>query len=427
MSKFQLILTGLFAAFIVIGVIIFAAFKGGSVVATEVVIWGTIPKYTFDNIIESTSLYNNDEYNVQYIEKSEEDFDNDFIEALASDSGPDVFLLPSSKILKHRNKIFPVPYEVYNQRQFKNTFIEGTEIYMAPEGILALPVIVDPLVMYWNRQIFNKVKITEPPKYWDEFYNLANLISQKDGALNILQSLVAFGEFENISHAKEIILNLAMQAGTPVTIWNEGNAKSVFSDSFNKIPIPAEAAVNFYTEFSNPVKPTYSWNRSLPSSFDYFLSGNLALYLGFASEISNIQLKNPNLNFDVTSVPVSREGNNDTSFAEFQAFAITKSSKNRSAAFGIISILTSNSAVKAFSENLKLAPARRDLLSFKPIDAYQSVFYDSAIRARTWLDPSPKDTNVIFKDMIESITSGRSRTSEAVVRTHRELSSLLQK
>ncbi len=426
MTKFQMILIGVFGIFVIGGVIVFSAYKGSSQNAVPVVIWGTISQTDFGSIIQETSLYQSKEFAVQYVEKSEEEFDADFIESLASGDGPDLFMLPSGKILKHRNKIFAVPYNVYTARQFKDSFIEGTEIYMALEGVLALPVSVNPLVMYWNRSIFTEVKLTQPPKYWDEFYNLANVISKKDGALNILRSAVAFGEFANISHAKEIVLNLAMQAGTPVTMWSGEKVESVFADSFGRPTIPAEAAVNFYTEFGNPSKPSYSWNRSLPNSANYFLGGDLALYFGFASEIKNLQLKNPNLNFDVAVMPISREGGVNVSFANFNAFAIAKSSKNANAAFGVMSILSGAEGAKAFNRVLKLPPARRDLLNQKPVNAYESVFYDSAIRAKAWLDPSPTDTNFIFKNMIESITSGRARTGEAVTKANRELVDLLK-
>lgn len=421
-----MILIGVFGIFVIGGVIVFSAYKGSSQNAVPVVIWGTISQTDFGSIIQETSLYQSKEFAVQYVEKSEEEFDADFIESLASGDGPDLFMLPSGKILKHRNKIFAVPYNVYTARQFKDSFIEGTEIYMALEGVLALPVSVNPLVMYWNRSIFTEVKLTQPPKYWDEFYNLANVISKKDGALNILRSAVAFGEFANISHAKEIVLNLAMQAGTPVTMWSGEKVESVFADSFGRPTIPAEAAVNFYTEFGNPSKPSYSWNRSLPNSANYFLGGDLALYFGFASEIKNLQLKNPNLNFDVAVMPISREGGVNVSFANFNAFAIAKSSKNANAAFGVMSILSGAEGAKAFNRVLKLPPARRDLLNQKPVNAYESVFYDSAIRAKAWLDPSPTDTNFIFKNMIESITSGRARTGEAVTKANRELVDLLK-
>jgi ABC-type glycerol-3-phosphate transport system substrate-binding protein len=427
MTKFQIILMAVFGVFIIGGVIIFSSYKGNAKDAITVTVWGTIPQTAFSNIIQGTSLYQSKEYKVQYVEKSEVNFDTDFIEALAAGNGPDLFMLPSDKILKHRNKIFAIPYTVFTARQFKDSFIEGTEIYMAPEGTLALPVSADPLVMYWNRSIFTDAKLTEPPKYWDEFYNLANLISQKDGALNILKSAVAFGEYANISHAKEIILNLAMQAGTPITVWSNDKVVSVFNSSLDKPTMPAEAAVNFYTEFGNPAKPSYSWNRSLPNSANYFLSGDLALYFGFGSEINNLQLKNPNLNFDVAAVPASREGGVNVSFANFNAFAVTKSSKVANAAFAVASVLSGKESAAAISKILKLPPVRRDLLNQKQVNAFESVFYDSTIRAKAWLDPSPTETDAIFKNMIESITSGRARTGEAILRANTELSGLLSK
>lgn len=427
MTKFQIILTAVFGIFLVGGVIIFSAYRGSSDSAVEVVIWGTMPSTSFSNIVQGTSLYQSKQYKINYIEKSADTFDAEFIEALASGQGPDLFMLPSEKILKHRNKIFPIPYDVYTERQFKDSFIEGAEVYMAPEGILGLPVSADPLVMYWNRAIFRDARLTEPPKYWDEFYELAALISKKDGALNISKSAVAFGEFANIAHAKEIILNLAMQAGTPVVVWGDKNPLNVFEYTYDKPVLPAEAAVNFYTEFGNPGKQSYSWNRSLTNSTNYFLGGDLALYFGKASEIRVLQLKNPNLNFDVALVPVSREGGVDVSFTDFNAFAITKASNKINAAFGVMSILAQSDAGKLWLQETGLPPVRRELLRVKPKNAYQSVFYESVIRSKTWLDPEPVESNKVFRTMIESITSGRSRTLEAVSAASRELSNLLVK
>lgn len=426
MTKFQWILIGIFCVFIFVGILVFSMYKGGTGQSTTVAIWGTIPQTTFNEIISKTSLYNSKQYKIDYIQKTEDNFDGDFIEALASGGGPDLIMLPSDKILKHRNKLYAIPYNVFTQRQFKDSFIEGAEVYMAPEGVLALPIYADPLVMYWNRQIFTDAGITQPPKYWDEFYNLANIISKKDGALNVSRSLVSFGEFNNVAHAKEIVVNLATQAGTPVIVWSGNTAKSVFTDSFGKPTMPAEAAVNFYTEFSNPAKSSYSWNRSLPNSTNFFLAGNLALYFGFADEIKNLQLKNPNLNFDVAEVPASRDGGSGFSYAKFNALAVTKSSKNPNAAYTVASILSGADAAVQISQALNLPPARRDLLAQKQTDAYMSVFYDSTVKSKTWLDPDPAETDAIFKDMIESVTSGRARTSEAVSRAQQELSGLLK-
>ncbi len=426
MSKFQLILTGVFGIFIVVGVLIFSAYRGSAGQRVVVTVWGSVPSATFMDIVDSTSLKESKTLGVEYKEINEDDFDQTFIEALASGEGPDLFLLPSDKLVKHKNKALVVPYSVFTERQFKDAFIEGAEIFALPEGIVAMPVSVDPLVMYWNRSIFNQTGVTEPPKYWDEFYDLAGKISKKDGALNIQRSAVAFGEFANISHAKEIISTLVMQAGSPITTWQSGSIRSVFDYRFDKPSIPAEAGINFYTEFSNPAKPTYSWNRSLPSSYNYFLGGDLALYFGFASELAGIQYRNPNLNFDVAKVPSSREDGDIAVYGKFLGLAITKSSQHASEAWNVASILSLEGA-KNWSEAVRLPPVRRSLLAQKQTDAFKTVFYDGAIRSRAWLDPEPNTSNGIFRSMIESITSGRARVSEAINKASRELDVLLSK
>lgn len=414
-----------FGVLVVFGLVIFSAYRGSSVDVATVNVWGTIPSVQFERILTSAGISGGKQFKVVYTEKNTENFDKDFIEALAAGNGPDLFMLPSDKIITHRNKIFPIPYDVFTQRQFKDSFIEGAEIYMSPEGILGLPVYEDPLVMYWNRTLFTNARLTTPPKYWDEFYNIASLISKKDGALNINTSAVAFGEYANITNAKAIISNLVLQAGNPLTSWQGSRVTSVMTENFGRPSSPSEAAVNFYTEFSNPAKSSYSWNRSLANSSDYFLSGDLALYFGFASEAPLISVKNPNLNFDVAAVPTSREGGVDVSFAKFNAFAIAKASKNPSAAFSLASIFSSAVGGDAISSTLGLAPVRRDLLAKRVNDPHTSIFYDSAIRSRAWLDPNPTETDAVFKSMIESITSGRARTSEAVSRANREISNLL--
>lgn len=426
MSKFQIIFTGIFGVFVVIGVIVFASYRGSSDSQTSVVVWGSIPNYEFMDVVDRTSLKESKLYSVEYVEKNEDTFDEEFVEALASGKGPDLFIISSEKLIKHSNKIVNIPYSVLSQRQFRNSFIEGAEIFTNTEGILALPIGVDPLIMYWNRSIFNQSLITNPPRYWDEFYDLASKISKKDGALNIQKSAVAMGEFANINNAKELVSSLVMQGGNSIVVSGyEGKLETVFDYGKDGAVAPAYSALNFYTEFSNPVKSSYSWNRSLPSSRDYFLSGNLGMYFGFGSDISKLQIQNPNLNFDVAVLPFSRE-QEPVNYGKFYALAITRSSQKINPAFSVANILSTEGA-KYFSEILNIAPVRRDLLSEKQTDAYRSVFYEGAIRSRAWLDPDPEKTNVIFKNMIESITSGRSRISEAISRASKEIELLTKK
>lgn len=436
LKGFQLALLGIFGFFLAAGVLAFAGLLPGfntkpssqNQFLGNVVIWGTLPQSLLADIIDTFNNSNKDTVTVRYVEKSKNTFDNDLVEALADGTGPDVILLPQDLILRHHNKIYPIPYETLSQRTFKDTFIQEGELYLGSTGAYAVPFVVDPMVMYWNRDIFSNAFVSTPPTYWDEFFSLAQTINQIDNASNIKRSLVSFGEFDNVTNAKDILSMLIMQAGSPVvTVDQNGYFVPVLSaDSGSKTTRPADEAFRFYTEFSNPTKTSYSWNRSLPYSRDAFTTGDLALYFGYASEYKDLQKKNPHLNFDVTLVPQTRGTDRKLTFGKIQGLAILKSSKVLAADMAAVTLLSNKDVVASVSSALNLPPVRRDLIAQKPQEASLSVFYDSALLSAGWLDPSPSDTNAMMSEIVQDVTSGRRKLSAAVENGNAELAQMLK-
>lgn len=425
----------IFSVSIVIGLILFAMAKGTSSGpgASNLVVWGTVSEEAFTAGYNASSIKENREVAYRYVYKNPADFEADFIEALADGVGPDIVVLREDSLHKNRNKLLIIPYKSYSARDFKDRFIEESELLMTSQGLLGLPILVDPLVMYWNRDIFSNNQITQPPKYWDEFTvtdkntSLVSKITKKDGNANILVSAIALGEWKNIVNAKEILSMLLLQAGTPITSrQSDDKVQVVLNDLFNYPVPPSSSAVNFYTQFSNPTNATYTWNRSLPNSLNMFLAGNLATYIGFSSEAFGIQQKNSNLNFDVTSIPQIRNYSKKIIFARMHSMAIVKQSKQIPGAFAFMVSMTEPSSVKAIEAVTGLPPIRRDLLSDRPTNPARVVFYDSALIARSWIDPDPLSSANTFKDVVESITSGKSRTDEALSRAENELTSQLK-
>jgi len=428
MSKFQIIFTTVFAIFIMIGVIIFATSgrDNSGVIVGDVVIWGTVKEEIVDSIIKNLTEEDESFKNVKYEEKDEQNFDLILIEAIASDSGPDIFLLPQSEILKKQNKIISIPYGNFSIRDFKNYFIEEGELYLHDDGILALPFIVDPLVMYWNRSLFATASVANPPRLWDDFFVLAEKLTEKDENKNILISAVSFGEFVNVENAKEILATLIMQSGNPIVFRDGGEIKVSLRDVYNDKTTPTESALRFYTEFSNPIKEVYSWNKAMSNSKIAFLSGDLAIYFGFASELKELKTKNPNLNFDVSYLPQTENLKNHVTFGKMQALAISRGCKNIAGAFNVITSLIKSESLILLNEITGLPPVSRVLLAREPTDPYQEVFYRSALSSKGFLDPDEGDTNLIFQDMVESVVSGRRKLDQAVSWANAELEELIK-
>src|SRR3989344_5493002 len=96
MSKFQILLLGIFTFFIVAGVMSFALYKGLSQSEHPLVtVWGTLPAVYFDTLSETVE-YKASGIRIDYFEKSATSFDSEFVNALAEGKGPDLVLLPQN-------------------------------------------------------------------------------------------------------------------------------------------------------------------------------------------------------------------------------------------------------------------------------------------------------------------------------------------
>lgn len=419
MSNFQYIVLGTFGFFIIVGVLIFSGFVPGlksqnaNNLSGTAVVWGTIPESSMGNLLED---FNRD-YKptvAVYVEKNSATFDRELTEALASGAGPDIIMLPRDLIYRHADKVLRIPYASISERVFRDTFVQEGELYLTSTGILALPVRLDPMVMYFNRDSLSNAGISLPPKTWEEIVAMAPQLVVKDQSGNLIKSAVAFGEYSNVLYAKDIISLLAMQAGNKIVSRSGTGFRSVFSEGANTSLRPADEALRYYTNFSNPVQPVYSWDKSLPNSRDAFISGSLAFYFGYAGELFGIRSKNPHLNFDVAKVPQTEGASAGVTIGNIDGLAVLKTSKNPAVALYVAETMAGQDFSAKLAQKLFLPPSRRDLLSVKPTDAFMNVFFDSALMSRGWIDPSSPDTSNIFSELVENIVSGRMRVNEAV-------------
>ncbi len=427
-SNFQTILIVVFIVGAVLGVLIFADIikvgggekTGAAAASGNVVLWGTYPKTAVQALFSDFNQVNKN-FSVTYEEKNPNTIDLELVEALASGGGPDLVFMPEDKVLKYRNKLALIPYQSIPERTFRDTFIQEAELYLTPQGITGFPIFIDPIVMYYNLDLLQGAGIAKPPATWEEVTASVPLLTVRDNATNVIKkSTLAMGTFENITHAKDVVSLLMLQAGNPITATNQSAIFSTLRDGNQGASSEgAEKALAFYMSFADPAGSLYSWNRSRVNSRTAFIQGDLALYFGYASELFSIQSQNPNLNFDVAMVPQTKDTQAKVSFGKITALGVLKSSKNLTTAY--IAGNTLSSAV--FAQKLvalpavSLPPARRDLLSAHPTgenQAYLSVFFNSALIAKGWLDPDTTATDAIFRDMINNVSSGKLTIDKAV-------------
>lgn len=427
MKNFQIILIAVFIVAAVLGLLVFSGaipLGGGDENQGQgtVVVWGTFRAGAINPLLEDLNTANQT-FLITYVEKNADTFDQELLEALATGTGPDMFFMPGDLAFHYRNKILAIPYSTYSVSSFKKTFAGAGEVFMNSNGIMAFPMTIDPLVMYYNRSMLDTSGITNPPANWTQFIEMVPTLTKKDDTNRITRSAVALGHFSNVSHAKDILSMLFMQSGSQVVAEREGRFVSDLISSTKRL----DPAIEFYTDFADPLKTTYSWNKSFPLSRDYFSTNNLAFYFGHASELSALVNRNPNQNFLAAEVPQIENSNFKVTSANVTGLAISVASKNVNTAFIAANMMSSGEFALKLAANLGVAPARRDLLAVKTTDAFNPVFYRAALYSRSWLDPSPEDTVSIFRNMIENVLSNTLTPDQAISDASSKMSLLLNK
>ena len=426
--NFQIIVLIIFIAAAIFGVLVFSgAIPIGNSKTSgaqgTVTLWGTVPS---DAIATALGAFNaaNTSFTVKYVQKSTDTFDQDLLEALASGTGPDLFFLPDNLAYHYSNKIFTIPYSSYPLVSFENTFAGAGQVFLTDSGLLAFPISIDPLMMYYNRSTLDANGIVYPPATWDDLVGMIPKLTQKDNSNTITKSAVAFGQFSNVNNAKDILATLFMQLGSPIVTKQNGSFVSALTSQTGNYDL--SSMLKFYTDFSDPNNSAmYSWNASFPNSNDDFSSENLAFYFGFASELKSLINKNPNQDFFIAPVPQIKNANSKVTDARVTGIAISSFSKNFNAAYTAASLMATGDFASQFATATGTVPARRDLLNIKTTDAYTPYFYSSALYAKSWVDPSPVDTNNIFSGMVNEVLSGDMSVGDAIKDAHAKMSLLL--
>ncbi|MBA3789419.1 extracellular solute-binding protein [Patescibacteria group bacterium] len=418
LSPFQIIIIVVFVLLAFGGLYLFANFTGNNAANKigAVVIWGTLPETVMTQELGTLSNVDNSYTKVTYVQIPAASFDADLANAIASGNSPDLILISQEQLLTEENKLSIIPFSSISQRSFIDTYLPENEMYLTANGTYGIPFVLDPLVLYYNKTILASAGVPLPPTTWEKVTGLTPPLTRLNPDQSIAQSTVSFGLYNNVENARAILSLLLLQSGSTITETSSIGVRSTLArdDQNASGASSATSALNFYTQFADPSRTVYSWNANFGSALQTFIAGNLAFYLGYASQEASLKAQNPNLNFDMAQIPQPQTASSATDYGLAYAFAIPKASKNPSGSFATALALGGNSVLPAAAHALSMAPSQRALLTVSPTDTFEPIYYPEALVARGWLSPAPATTDAIFSAMISNITSGRYQTHEAI-------------
>ena len=194
---------------------------------------------TYSNIMNSyQALHPNISFN--YRELRYDEYEDELLRAFAEGEGPDIFSIHNTWIGEYKSLINPLPdsltipysetrgtikketiYTIQeeptlSQRTLKNDYVDVVvqdvlRSYRAStkadieERIFGLPMSVDSLALYYNKDLLNAAGIPEPPSTWTEFQDQVTKLTKIGVEDKITQAGAAIGTSRNVERAFDIL------------------------------------------------------------------------------------------------------------------------------------------------------------------------------------------------------------------------------
>ncbi len=214
-------------------------------------VWGTFDDSdAFNQSVNDYKKMNSHVKDIKYRKVTPETYKEDLLNAMAAGNGPDIFMMQNTWLTSFADKAVAAPPEIMTEKTIRDVFVDvvADDFVDKDKRVMAVPLSVDSLALYYNRDIFNAAGIAAPPKTWEELVAMVPLLKRIDEFGNINQAAVALGAGDNVNRSSDILLNLIMQYGGTITDAN-------FNDQSD------HRALEFYTSFSRLGLPLYTWNQ----------------------------------------------------------------------------------------------------------------------------------------------------------------------
>lgn len=356
-----------------------------------------------------------------------EEYEQALIDAWARGEGPDIFSIPNTKIGKFKQFIAPMPKtgsfaRATQKKSFGRTvvsvdvidtnFVSATQLADKFAGVVptdvvienqiyGLPLSVDTLALYVNRERLAKAQIALPPTTWEEFRDAVQAMTTLDQQKNIIQAAAPIGTTNNVPYFFDLVSVIMMQNGAVMTT---PSGQPAFAADLADGRKPALETLDFYSKFTDNRFKTYTWNETQPNGLEAFTAGTASMYFGYQADRAVIEKRAANLNFTTVSLPQIDLGN-PVNFAHYNVETVHNTSVNKEHAWNFLQFFAlSQENAKTYSTVTGRPPALLALIGGLQQDEKLGLFARQALTARSWYHGNDIDAAVLaFKELVDEM------------------------
>jgi multiple sugar transport system substrate-binding protein len=328
------------------------------------------------------------------------------VEALSEDKGPDIVSVHNRSLAAYRSKLAIMPSSVsdstvtvINGKLRKETIVNSLTVLMPTlsqidseyvgvvkddviyqKEIYGLPLSLDVMAVYYNKDLLDRAGVAEPPKDWTEFQAAVKKITKYDKDGKIVQSGTALGLGSNVIGFDDILYMLFAQTGLSFT---DSSGYVVFNGGTGSLTNSVVKVMDFYTDYANKNKDVYSWDSNMGNSLEEFVRGKAGFYFGYSSDLKTIKSQAPQLNVRVMPM-LQLNKNNPVNVASYWLQTVTKKSTNQNEAWALINYLTHSSETKKYLDATGRPTALRAFITAQNQDLKLKPFSSQVLIAKNW-------------------------------------------
>jgi len=341
-----------------------------------------------------------------------DEFDSRLVNALAEDQGPDIISIQNKAVPYYQTKLASMPASVKDTTvSVTKNAIGGTDTavnintqvlpapldvnreYVQAVGkdvildgkVYGLPLSLDNLALYYNKDLLDKAGIPEVPQTWQDFQAAVKKLTKFDKATGkIIQSGAALGTGNNIPGFDDLLYVLFRQSGLSFVSTNGYTAFNIVpSSGVGANGTPAMSVMDFFTDFSNPLRDTYTWNESMGNALDEFVNGELAFYFGYSFDYPTIKARAPQLNFEILPM-LQLNPEQPVNVANYWVQAVTLKSKHQNEAWSLINYLAHSKATKDYLDQADRPSALRTYIGGQMDKPELAPFASQVLISESW-------------------------------------------
>lgn len=330
----------------------------------------------------------------------------------SSEPAPDIFRIHNTWLPRYRQYLSALPSSIMSPTQYSQAFyptalkdFTGKDNY-----IYAIPLEIDGLMVFYNKQLLKSAGFTEPPQDWDSFIEAARKMTKRDSSGKITQAGAALGTSRNIKHSAEILSFLLLQEG--VDIIDSTRTKVALNNS------KAIGVFETYTNFATGKEAV--WSSTLMPDLDMFYSGKLAMMIAPSWRAFDIIQSAPTVEFGTAPLPQLKANENEIYYATYWGDAVNRNSANTELAWKFIKFLSekeqqmkmysNSSKIRAFGEPYSLVELNSEMKGKTYVDAIAKM----APYMQAWQIGDEAFVNSTFNEAVTKIVENKESASNVL-------------